>query len=106
MTSKSSDFDFSTTTQDNITKEDEKMNEKLASLSFDQIDIDDSEFSIPPLENPPTLESILNAPDYDDEEFRDLTDQFKVCFHFFFQIPYLLNLKKFCLLFIFFRMIL
>lgn len=70
MTSQSSGSDIVSTTQNDITESEnsEKENGHLASLSLDQIDIDDTEFDIPPLANPPTLESILNAPDYEDED--------------------------------------
>lgn len=35
------------------------------SLDADLDELDDKEFDLPPVENPPTLESILNAPDED-----------------------------------------
>jgi len=34
-------------------------------LDADLDELDDKEFDLPPVENPPTLESILNAPDED-----------------------------------------
>ena len=37
-------------------------------------DLDDAEFGIPPVENPPTLEEILAANDDNEEEFEDGID--------------------------------
>ena len=62
----------------------DKENEIFSPFSLDHIDIDDTEFDIP-LVNPPTLESILNAPDYEDsEDFQNISDRFLVQFFFVF----------------------
>lgn len=50
--------------------DDDRLVDDTVGLDLDLDEIDDKEFDIPPVDNPPTLESILNAPD-DDADLHD-----------------------------------